>query len=349
MDRDRFWFTGLIVLIALTTIALFTSYPSLQELGVSKKSVVREEPRSPRPMPVVENYFSTGWDFRARSMEEQVFVICRNIESWETKLFRIGAAVNLCAHLGYHPPTIIVNHGRKDDFPIPDTYRDIPTLLQDVFPKLRVMSVGDVDSLLKTHLSKSIVIKGDTLFGSDSHTDSFPELTSNSIVFDGSWESWECIDDYKTPVFDQLEFHPVIYHHCRKTYPEFFDRRIFIKSIFCMDYDSLDEENIQCFISRKVTENQKVYIFLHQPVNEDKLIEKFGKDYQERFTIIVGECSQVLVYLGVFCREMLIDISPASWWIGFHGSYRGRTVYYIPTDKVSEKTIYPEWFSNKNT
>jgi len=350
MERDRVWFVSLIVLIVLFTVVIFTSYPSLHQAGLKKKNFEHQEAISPRPMPVVENYFSTGWDFRARNLEEQVIVITRETETWDVKLFRIGAAVNLCAHLGYHPPTILVEQGRKDDIPAPSIYRDIPTRIQDIFPKLRVLSVENIDRFLSTQVSDSMLVNGCTDFGvHNSQIESFPEITSTTIIIDGHWESWECLDDYKTALFDQLEFHPVIYHHCRKSYPEFFDRRVFVKSVFCSTMDSNVADNINRLISRNATENQKVYIFTGRNVDEHLLVEWFGEGYKDKVTIVVGECSQVLMYLGVFCRELLIDLTPACWWIGFHGNYRGRTVYYIPTDKVNEVCVYPEWLSNKNT
>jgi hypothetical protein len=348
MGRDKIWFVSLIVLVVLVTVAIYTSYPSLQQFGMKRNTFESQEPLSPRPMPVVENYFSTGWDFRARSLEEQVLVVTRDFETWDVKLFRIGAAVNLCAHLGYHPPTILVEQGRKDDIPAPSIYRDIPTRIQDIFPKLRVLSVDHIDKFLSSHLSNSMLVKGCTDFGGHNpQVESFPEITSSTIIIDGHWESWECVDDYKTALFDQLEFHPVIYHHCRKTYPEFFDRRVFVKSVFCSNIDPLVASNIKNIITKNTTENQKVYIFTDHTVEEKLLTKWFGKGYNDKITIVVGECSQILMYLGVFCRELLIDLSPASWWIGFHATYRGRAVYYIPTDRVKEECVYPEWLPNK--
>lgn len=122
-----------------------TMLDSLRKKGAgllkTKGEVVEEEviERSPRPMPVVEDYFSKGWDFRARNVEEQVIVVTTKEETFESKLFKIGSAVNLCAHLGYAPPLVLVNSERETDSEIPVTYRDIPELIQDIFPKLRVL------------------------------------------------------------------------------------------------------------------------------------------------------------------------------------------------------------------
>ena len=333
----------LILILSFLVIVLILTNPSMVEAWVKKTGslLIKGEEvkkvqevqaeRTPRPMPVVEDYFSKGWDFRARNVEEQVIVVTTIEESFESKLFKIASGINLCAHLGFAPPTVLVDSFRTTDAEIPDTYRDIPELIQDIFPKLKVLSVPKPDLFVKTFFTNARIMDGKMRRESVDPSDfgEFPKIDASTIVITGSWESWEYVDDYRSAVFDQLEFHPVIYHHCRKTYPVLFDRRIPTRGIFLGDISSLNPEDIKKFISRNPSDNERIVVFLpEQPKEEGVLKEIFGEDYESKVLVVVGECKQVQIYLGVFCRELLIDLTNFGWWVGFHAFFRGRTVYY---------------------
>lgn len=307
--------------------------------------------RFPRPMPVVEDFYAKGWDFRARNNEEQVIVITRENESFETKLFRIGAALNLCAHLGYQPPTIVVEFGRLTDSAIPDTYRDIPELLQDIFPRLRYISVSDVDRFVRESFPEATVMRGEMLLNSTSE-DAFKEFSQivyQTVIVDGNWESWKYLDDYSKGMFEHLEFHPIIYHHCRKSYPQLFDRKKNTRGIFIDDVAKLDVAGLASFVKRR-TADEKVLMFVPREIGSNVLASVFGENYQSYVSIVVGECHHVQMYLGVFCKEILIDDSQLGWWVGFHASYRGKVVYYQRSEKITltHHCIHPSWLPNKN-
>jgi len=335
-----------VVAVLLWTLGETTNGMSLQSSAQSSSTG-----RQARPMPVVENFYAQGWDFRARNNEEQIFVLTHQQESLETKLFRIGAAINLSAHLGYAPPTIVVEAGRLTDSAIPNTYRDIPELLQDIFPRLRVISVENVNTFMKSLPSVTLYEGRMQMNSSDPDCfQEFPVIHSPTLVFDGHWESWKYLDDYRKGMFEHMEFHPIVYHHCRKTYPQLFDRKTPTKGIFIDNIDHLCTDQIQAFVNRSVVPNEKVLMFIPSPVGNKVLQSIFGTDYESHVSIVVGECKHVQIYLGIFCRELLIDLSQLGWWVGFHALFRGKTVYYHQEDKIvlMDHALHPGWFKNKN-
>ena len=349
-SRINMWSLLMITLVFLIIVLILTN-PSMVESLIKKSGALLikgedvkqvqevQVERIPRPMPVVEDYFSKGWDFRARNIEEQVIVSTSNDETFESKLFKIASGINLCAHLGFAPPLVLVDSNRTTDTEIPDTYRDIPELLQDIFPKLKVLSVPKPDLFIKTFFTNAMILEGKMRRESTEASDfgEFPKIDASTIILTGHWESWEYVDDYRSAVFDQLEFHPVIYHHCRKTYPVLFDRRIPTRGIFLGDIDSLNPEEIKKFVSRNSIDNERIVVFLpEQPKDEGILKEIFGEGYESKVLVVVGECKHVQIYLGVFCRELLIDLTNFGWWVGFHAFFRGRVVYYTgSTESIS--------------
>jgi hypothetical protein len=344
-------FTAVILLTVSVIVVLFWTAGSTTN-GLSVQSAqVSLRTRSPRPMPVVENFYAQGWDFRARNNEEQIFVLTHPTESFETKLFRIGAALNLSAHLGYAPPTVVVSTGRFTDSDIPETYRDIPELIQDIFPRIRVISVQDMNRFVKS-LPDATLLKGDMKMhcGTSHYLQEFPSVHSTTIIFDGDWESWMFLDDYRKGMFEHLEFHPIIYHHCRKTYPQLFDRKTPTKGIFINSLESICVEEIKVFIHRNKVPGEKILMFIPQPLGNKILTTIFGEDYENHVSIVVGECAHVQMYLGVFCRELLIDVSRLSWWVGFHAVFRGKPVYYYHGCPLffTHQTLHPGWSKNKN-
>ena len=349
-SRINMWSLLMITLVFLIIVLILTN-PSMVESLIKKSGALLikgedvkqvqevQVERIPRPMPVVEDYFSKGWDFRARNIEEQVIVSTSNDETFESKLFKIASGINLCAHLGFAPPLVLVDSNRTTDTEIPDTYRDIPELLQDIFPKLKVLSVPKPDLFIKTFFTNAMILEGKMRRESTEASDfgEFPKIDASTIILTGHWESWEYVDDYRSAVFDQLEFHPVIYHHCRKTYPVLFDRRIPTRGIFLGDINSLNPEEIKKFVSRNSIDNERIVVFLpEQPKDEGILKEIFGEGYESKVLVVVGECKHVQIYLGVFCRELLIDLTNFGWWVGFHAFFRGRVVYYTgSTESIS--------------
>jgi hypothetical protein len=341
---------ALILTISAVIVLLWTMGQDVQSMSVQRLADTSIH-RLPRPMPVVENFYAQGWDFRARNNEEQIFVLTHALETLETKLFRIGAAINLSSHLGYAPPTIIVEAGRLTDSPIPSTYRDMPELLQDIFPRLRVVSVQNPKLFLSSLPSVTLVDGNMKMSSRDGLCfREFPAIDTTTIVFDGDWESWKYLDDYRKAMFEHLEFHPIIYHHCRKTYPQLFDRKITTKGIFIQDISQICAEQIQTFVRRTEAPNEKILMFIPEPIGTKVLQTLFGPDYETHVSVVVGECTHVQIYLGVFCRELLIDVSSLGWWVGFHAHFRGKPVYYHQEDKISliDHAIHPGWLKNKN-
>jgi len=353
---SRWLSMGLITLVAILIVVVFSTSMSTSSESMGVKTL--SEPvtnqvveRYPRPMPVVGDFYSQGWDFRARNNEEQVIVITRSQEDFETKLFRIGAAINLCAHLGYAPPIILVESGRITDSAIPDTYRDMPELLQDIFPRLRFISVDNVDGGIKTLFKDSMVVKGSMKLFSEDRADfqEIPTTSCQTIVIDGSWESWVYLDDYRQSMFDHLEFHPIVYHHCRKTYPQLFVRKQLTRGIFIDNVSKIDIEEIRSFVNMSTDLNDKLLMFIPQPIGP-KIIESiFGEDYKSRVSIVVGECKHVLIYLSIFCKDVLINLSRVNWWVGMHAIHRNKNVYYFGDEKVplTDLCIHPLWMKNK--
>jgi len=350
-DHNIRWFSvALLLTISVIVVLLWTMGQDVQSMNVKRLSETGLN-RLPRPMPVVENFYAQGWDFRARNNEEQIFVLTHSSETLETKLFRIGAAINLSSHLGYAPPTIVVEAGRLTDSPVPSTYRDMPELLQDIFPRLRIVSVENTTMFVNSLPSVTLVEGNMKMHSKDNLCfQEFPAIDTTTIVFDGDWESWKYLDDYRKAMFEHLEFHPIIYHHCRKTYPQLFDRKIVTRGIFIDDISKICVDQIRTFIARSESPNERVLMFIPQPVGNKVLQSVFGPDYETRVSVVAGECKHVQIYLGVFCRELLIDVSSLGWWVGFHAHFRGKTVYYHREDELSlmDHAIYPEWIKNKN-
>jgi hypothetical protein len=312
------------------------------------------EERSPRPMPVVENYFAKGWDFRARNTEEQVLVLTTAEETFESKLFKIGSAINLCAHLGYAPPLVVVDAARETDSEVPVTCQDLPELLQDIFPKLRVVSARDPEAALTKTFPKAMQLQGKFRRESVDREDFcvFPKLDSSTIVVSGYWESWEYVDDYRTALFEHFEFHPVVYHHCRKAYPDLFDRRTPVRGVF-IGGGSLPAEEIRKFVNRSPIDNERVLVFLSRDLDleNDPCWGELEQEFKHKALFISGEPSHVQIYLGVFCKELLVDLSTLGWWVGFHGVHRGKTVYYAePGEEIPliEHYLHPSFRANKN-
>lgn len=351
------WISLLIILILVGLIFTVSSLLNASSTTTTKSSAAIERvPRSPRLMPVVEDYYSKGWDFRARNLEEQIIVITSRTESFEAKLFKISAAVNLCAHLGYPPPAILVDSERITDSEVPESCNDIPELIQDIFPKLRVLSMSEPELFVNEYYPDAMVLDGAMRRESTDTADfkDFPALNSSTIIFKGSWESWEYVDDYRPAVFEQLEFHPVIYHYSRKNYPMMFDRRTPVRGIFIGDNNNIDVESIRRYLDRAPIENEKIVMYCKEDPSEDLLKELFGEHYPNRTLIVTGECHQVQIYIGMFCRELLIDLTNLGWWVGFQAVHRGKTVYYIDNERVTNSIplithyAHPSFLSNKN-
>lgn len=349
------WLSLLIIIVIVGVIFSVSSLLNVSSTsGINTRSV--EFSRQPRIMPVVEDYYSKGWDFRARNSEEQILVVTTKFEEFESKLFKISAAVSLCAHLGYAPPTILVDRERVTDSEIPESCNDIPELLQDIFPKLKIISVHEPDRFVNENFPDAMILNGAMKRNSTDPSDfkDFPPLNSSTIVIKGSWESWEYVDDYRLSVFEHLEFHPVIYHHSRKTYPMLFDRRTPVRGIFIGDVSNMDVESIKKFCDRSPIDNERIVMYCDQAPSEETLRNMFGDNYSSRILIITGECHQVQIYIGMFCRELLIDLSNLGWWVGFQAIHRGKTVYYVDNENASNTIplmnhyLHPSFLSNKN-
>lgn len=359
----RGWLSLIVVLAGLVVVVLLLS-PSVNQfsLGVKRiqggertEEIEEYEARSPRPMPVVEDYFAKGWDFRARNTEEQVLVITTLEDSFESKLFKISSAVNLCAHLGYAPPIVFVDSRRVTDSEVPVTCQDLPELIQDIFPKLRVVSVPQPEKNLDGVFPRAMRLQGRFRRESSNREDFsvFPKLESPTIILSGSWESWEYVDDYRPAVFEQLEFHPVIYHHCRKTYPMLFDRRTPVRGVFLGGISGLPVEDIRRFILRSPIDNERIVVFVDRDIDLEGTPgwHALEEEFKHRTLFISGEPKHVQIYLGVFCKELLIDLTGIGWWVGFHGVYRGKPVYYVEPGNVIpllEHYLHPAFRSNKN-
>lgn len=342
------WIVVVLVLVLGILLLTLTNPGMVEAWAKSVKTFgangIRKAPppaiiKIPRPMPVVEDYYAKGWDFRARNVEEQVIVITDANETFGKKLFKIGSAINLCAHMGHAPPLILVDSGRVTDARIPENHRDIPELIQDLFPKLRVLSIPDPQLFVDEFFPNATHVRGKMKRTSTDVSDfiEFPTLDSSTIVISGSWESWEYVDDYRTSLFEQLEFHPVIYHYCRKTYPSFFDRRTPARGVFLGNVNSLyhSAEEINRFVSRSQGSNEKIILFLpesQQPLTDEALNNVLGDT--DKVVVVVGECEQIQIYLGVFCRELLIDLTDLGWWVGFHALHRGRHVHRVTSEEA---------------
>jgi hypothetical protein len=362
IERGRTWLLSLLVLLAALVIITLLMTPSIGQLEVKSNPAgnVEEEAmvvegRTPRPMPVVEEYFAKGWDFRARNTEEQVLVVTTAEESFESKLFKIGSAINLCAHLGYAPPLVLVDALRTTDSEVPIACQDLPELLQDIFPRLRILSVPDPETHLSAIFPQAMRLQGSFRRESVQREDFcvFPKLESSTIVVSGTWESWEYVDDYRPALFELLEFHPVIYHHCRKSYPVIFDRRTPVRGIFIGDAKNLPVEEIRRFIYRNPIDNERVLVFLSRDLDleKDSRWAELESEFKNRALFVSGEPTHVQIYLGALCRELLVDLSTVGWWVGFHGIHRGKTVYYTDPGveiPLIEHYLHPAFRSNKN-
>jgi hypothetical protein len=126
-----------------------------------------------------------------------------------------------------------------------------------------------------------------------------------------------------------------------------------VRGVFIGGSDKFPLADISWFINRSPIENEKILVFINKdivPENNPQWGE-FEEEFKSKALIISGEPSYVQIYLGVFCKELLVDLSNLGWWVGFHGIYRDRTVYYTnPSDDIPliEHYLHPSFRSNKN-
>lgn len=328
---------ALVVLVGLLILALvLTNTHSLTALGKRRSAIVE---RAKKTIPVVENYYSKNWDFRARHGDDQILVIAQKGEPLEEFLFRISCSIALAAHMGYSPPLVLVDSTRETDSP--SAAKDIPELIQDIFPKLRVMGIPAPSRFVRTQFPEAMFVRGSVKRNGQEAFEEFPEITSRTIVIEGDWESWKYTEDYRQAVFDHLEFHPMIYHYSRKTYPSIHDRKNPVRGIV-LGGEFRGEENeaeVRDFVERARTSGEKIIVFSKNPLEKPEI---FG----ENTLVVQGECPQVVIYVAVFCRELLIDSSLLGWWAGMHAYYRGREVSWMGGDE-SEHFFSPHWRRNK--
>jgi len=331
---------GALILVTLVILVLIvTSTSSLATLGIRTSSVTPVE-RPSKNIPVVENYYAKNWDYRARNGNEQILVVGRAGEPLEKLLFRISCSLSLAAHLGYNPPLVLVESGRLSDSPSPA--RDVPELVQDIFPRLRVVSLPSPMGFVKAYFPDAMLVRGTIQRNHRGEFEEFPEISSSTVVIEGDWESWKYTEDYRQAVFDHLDFHPMMYHYSRKTYPLLYDRKTPVRGIV-LGGNTTDElaEEVRCFLERNRLANERIVVFSQTPVQNPEI---FG----EGALIVHGECSQVIIYASVFCRELLIDSSLLGWWAGMHAYYRGREIYWMGSDE-GEHFLSPHWKKNKRT
>lgn len=330
-------YSAIVFVGVILVVLVLTNATTFSALGLKRSSVALVE-RPPKSIPVVESYYGKNWDYRARNGDEQVLVIGNSGESFEKMLFRISCSLALCAHMGYAPPLIIVETNRVSDSP--SSAKDVPELIQDIFPKLRVLGVSSPVSFVKTNFPNAMQIQGSTQRDSHGSFAEFPPIKTSTVVITGDWESWKYTEDYKQVIFDHLEFHPMLYHYSRKTYPVLYDRKSPARGIVLGGIlgDGMGDE-VREFLTRNRFPNEKIVVFTEKPVENPEL---FG----EGALIVQGECPQVIIYASVFCRELLIDSSLLGWWAGMHAYYRGREVYYMSSDE-GEHFLSPHWTQNK--
>jgi hypothetical protein len=329
----RFMALALIVLIAIIILsATLTGSGGLAarlSTGVSRQG---------KNIPVVEDYYAKNWDYRARNGNDQVIVIAHAGEVFEKLLFRISCAVALCAHMGFAPPLVVTQSSRSTDCPA--IAREVPELIQDIFPRLRVLNVASPDSFAKTAFPGSMHVRGEITRAGRFEFLEFPKITSPTIVLEGDWESWKYTEDYRVSVFESLEFHPAIYHYARKTYPLLFDRKSPVSGIVLGNGVRENwEGEIRGFLKSR-TPGERLLVFGSGQVPDPSM---FG----ENATIVSGETSQVIIYVAAFFKVVLIDPSLTGWWAGMHAYYRGKNVSYI-TDDESEHFLSPHWSRNKS-
>lgn len=332
--------TLVLAVLIILALVLANTY-GFAALGLKRSSLTSPVERSAKNIPVVENYYAKNWDYRARNGNEQILVIAHGGEALEKLMFRISCSLALAAHMGFAPPLILVESGRLTDSPA--SARDVPELIQDIFPKLRVISLPSPRAFVQTHFPDAMFIRGSIERDNRGPFAEFPPINSSTIVIDGDWESWKYTEDYKQAIFDHLEFHPMMYHYSRKTYPVLYDRKTPVRGIVLGKEigNSKDETEAEVreFLNRNRLPNEKIMVFSEKPIQNPEI---FG----EGALIVHGECPQVVIYSSVFCRELLIDSSLLGWWAGMHAYYRGREIRWMGSDE-GEHFLSPHWSQNK--
>ena len=333
--NTRFMGYGLLLVIAFLVLAVvLTNQVSLSGLGTRSHSPLS---RISKNIPIVENYYSRNWDYRARNSNDQVLVLGRTGEPLEKFLFRISCALALCAHMGFAPPIVVVQESRITDCIA--VAKDVPELIQDIFPKLRVLSVGDPYTFARTNFREAMFVRGSIARDCSDEFIEFPNLTSPTVVLTGDWESWKYTEDYRTSIFEHLDFHPSIYHYVRKTYPQLFDRKSPCRGIVLGGVGDTTEEEVKIFMERN-NAVKKLIVFVNDEVSNP---EMFG----ESALVVNGESSHIIIYASAFFKDLLIDSSLTGWWAGMHSYYRGKNVYYTSSDE-SEHFMSPHWIPNKS-
>lgn len=300
--------------------------PDLSVAGISKLMVNSQtteiNSRIQKPIPTVGDYFCKGWDFRARNGEEQILVPLDTQQSFAQKLFTIGTSVALAAHLGYRPPFIFMESGRHPDTNVNDNNELVPSLIQDIFPNLNIISIQDM---------KKLNLTGQLIQSEDSFRE-IPEITSPTVIIKGCWKSWKYMDDYLKSVFKTLEFHPAIYHHLIKTYPFIMDRKDPWKGIYVKKYTPEMRDYIRAFCD--------INTIMFTP---DRNLD--ASELPSNMIIVTEEVFQVVMYASAFLHSTLIDLSDEGWWIGLHGMFRNKAVKYIPgtNDVDFDNFIHPRW------
>jgi len=338
-NNVRFIGYGLLVvalLILLTVV--FTNQVSLAGLNRRSHSPLS---RIQKNIPVVEDYYAKNWDFRARNATDHVFVLSPPGEPLEKFLFRMACSIALSAHMGFPPPIAVLSSGRVSDSAT--SARDIPELINEIFPRLRVLSVPDPKAFIASTYPEAMIIRGSISRETRDMFVEFPEIKSPIVVLEGDWESWKYTEDYRSSIFEHLEFHPSLYHYVRKTYPVLCDRRSPVRGVILNGVGETTVGEIQRFISRNKLTNEKIIIFDRGGSLGESDVASLGG----ATLVVSGECSHAIIYLSVFCRELLIDSSLTGWWAGMHAFYRGRTVYCMTSDE-SEHFMSPHWLSNKS-
>lgn len=336
------FFVLLLVAVAVAITVLVTTNVTVASIGVRGSKIASPE-RPPRAVPIVADYFGKGWDFRARDLDNQVVVVTSRGDSFEDILFRIACAVALCAHLGYRPPLVLLEENRDPDCPMGTLVTDVPERLHDIFPNLHVLITPDPHKVAKLAFPGAMNVHGSVGRNFTGSFVEFPNLQSRTVVIDGSWESWKYSDDYQLALFHVLEFHPMLYHHCRRSFPELFDKKGPIRGIFINDRETLaDVETLRRSIDRyllyKNDSRQRSVFF----VPEGAVIPP--EVIPANATVFHGQASHVCMYASIFCRDVLVDLSPRGWWVASHAASRGRPVHCIPSDNVStDHFVNPRW------
>lgn len=315
------------ILVLLVVIVVVTR-PSLESAGVAKMTHVSQY----KQIPVVQDYFCKGWDYRARNNEEQIVVCLDDIQGdLPRQVCRVACAVSLSAHYGYRPPFILVRTGRVPDCVVMNRHEKIPETIQDIFPMLNVLSISP-GTKFESMFPGCQILKGDVRRDTSGFVE-VDSIRSNTALIVGDWESWKYTDDYLSAVFGILEYHPSIYHHLLKTYPFFLDRSKPWNAIV-LGKTRPDPHYLNEFAKR----SPRTILFTDLPDF------KLGEFTAEVF-VLTQEPFQLVSYMAGLVGELLIDDEVSSWWAGIHATHRGRNVYHLPSDRAGAHYHHPRWMN----